>query len=145
MKTLTKGDIGKWGEEEVVKLIPCPSCEKTLIRLANNSHLIDLRCISCNFRAQVKTCFNKPTKRIRGAGWNVMDHWLKAGNMVPAHFFVNKWKVGTKTHQEIRFYSFIPRAHLKKRLAVIKSANREHAMFDYVKLDEIPHFVVYRK
>ena len=46
-----KGDIG---EKEVVDLVPCPNCKKSLMQLPSNYPLYDVQCEGCSFRAQVK-------------------------------------------------------------------------------------------
>lgn len=60
---------GNVGEEEIVKLVPCPNCGKKLMKLPKNYPLVDVQCEGCTFRAQVKTVNSSPKKIIFGAGW----------------------------------------------------------------------------
>lgn len=134
---------GTKGEEEVCELVPCPNCGKKLMLLPKNYPLYDVQCEGCSFRAQVKTIKAKATtKEIRGAGWMIVEKVLKSGYLM-APLIVN-FKPKDGGH-EIRFYPFIPKKNLKKYLADIKSRSRKHWMFNYVNLDQIPHFLVYPK
>lgn len=139
-------ESGDAGEKDVVEKVPCPNCGKKLMLLPKNYPLYDVQCIGCNFRAQVKTNNIKPTaKEIHGAGWVIVEKVLKSGYLMPSLIVNFKWKNKNELHQEIRFYPFVPKRHLKKYLADIKSRNRKHWMFNYIDVDKIPHFVVYKK
>lgn len=137
--------IGDQGELEIVRLVPCPNCKKPLMKLPPNYPLYDLQCTGCNFRAQVKTNRSRPKKEIFGAGWEIMDKVLKSGFVTPPLIVNFKWKEKNKTRQKILFYPFVPKSHLKKwQLSPIaKRAN--YKMFNYVKLDKLPSFVLYEK
>ncbi len=132
---------GDTGEREVVELVPCPNCGKKLMLLPVGYPLYDVQCVGCNFRAQVKTNNASPnTKEIHGAGWDIAEKVLKSGYLM-APLIVNfKWKGS----QEIRFYPFIPKKNLKKYLANIVSRDRTYWMFNYVGLDKLPFFVLYK-
>jgi len=110
----TGGRPGDIGEKEVIKLVPCPNCNKELMLLPPNYPLYDVRCSGCSFRAQVKTNNNKPRGVVFGAGWEVMDKVLKSG-FITAPLILNfKWAEKRKRRQEIRFYPFIPKKNLRK-------------------------------
>lgn len=125
--------FGTEGEEEVVDLVNCPNCLKKLMLLPQSYPMNDIQCTACNFRAQIKTSSSNPnkTKNIRGAGWDIMDKVLKAGYLVPPLIVNFKWSIGNENRQEIRFYPFIKKTNLKRRIASIKSHNRVYSMFDY--------------
>ncbi len=136
---------GDKGEQEVVDLVPCPNCGKALMRLPTGYPLYDVQCVGCNFRAQVKTNKIKPTvKEIHGAGWEIVEKVLKSGFLMPPLIANFKWKEKGIDRQEIRFYPFVPKKNLKKYLADIKSRDRKYWMFNYINLNELPHFVVYK-
>lgn len=134
-------EFGDIGEREVVELIPCPNCNKELMLLPPNYPLYDLQCTGCSFRAQVKTNKSKPKKEIFGAGWDIMDKVLKSGYMVPPLITNFKWKNG----QEIRYYPFIPKKNLKKKQLPPTAKRANYKMFNYVGLDELPYFILYKK
>lgn len=136
---------GDFGENEVVELIPCPNCKKKLMTLPKNYPLYDLQCTGCNFRAQVKTNNSRPRKEILGAGWEIMDKVTKSGFIIPPLITNYKWMEKGIKHQEIRFYSFIPKVNLKKRILSPTARRANYKMFNYVGLDKLPHFVLYKK
>lgn len=125
--------VGTQGEQEVVDLVLCPNCSNKLMLLPQNYPMYDLQCSACNFRAQVKTCNSNPSKvrSIRGAGWDIMEKVLRAGFLIPPLIVNFKWLEGKEEKQEIRFYPFVRKFNLKKRVANIKSHNRIYNVFDY--------------
>lgn len=135
-----KGDDG---EKEIVEKVSCPNCNKKLMCLPPNYPLVDIQCIACNFRAQVKTINSKPKCISLGAGWDIMHKVLKSGYMVPPTFFNFKWANGEK--QEIRFYPFIPRLNLRKYQLSHTAKRSNYRMFNYIGLDKLPYFVMYEK
>ena len=136
---------GDDGEKEVVELVACPNCGKTLMQLPKNYPLYDLQCTGCAFRAQVKTNHSKPKDVIFGAGWEIIQKVLKSGFMVPALFANFKWKEQGVDRQEIIFYPFIPKSHLKKRQLSPTARRANYKMFNYVGLSKLPSFKVYKK
>lgn len=136
---------GDAGEEEVIKLVPCPNCGKSLMCLPENYPLYDLQCTGCSFRVQVKTNNSKPKSEIFGAGWEIIDKVLKSGFMMPPLIVNFKWKEKEIEHQKIMFYPFIPRSHLKKRQLSSTARRASYKMFNYVKLGELPNFILYEK
>jgi len=136
------GDIG---EREVIKLVVCPNCGKKLMELPPNYPLYDVQCSGCSFRAQVKTNTSKPKSVIFGAGWEIMDKVLKAGFMTPPTFVNFRWQEKGKSCQEIKFYPFVPRKNLKKYKLSAKAHRANYWMFNYINMDKLPYFVVYRK
>src|SRR5258708_7106676 len=119
----TRQDSGELGEKEVCELVKCPNCSGKLFQLAKNNPLYDIACSRCLFRAQVKTP-KRNSQVISGAGWNILDKALKAGFIIPPLIINSK--------SDIRFYPYIPKSALIKRLADIKSSNRKYWMFDKI-------------
>lgn len=131
-----KQDSGELGEKEVCELTKCPNCGGKLFQLAKNNPLYDVACSRCLFRVQVKTVGkNFDGKRIRGAGWSVMDKAQKAGMVIPP--------VILNTKDEIRFYPYIPKSSLIKRIAIINKTRR-HPMFDY-DIRDLKYYVLVKK
>ena len=136
------GDVG---EQEVVDLVPCPNCNKSLMLRPKNYPLYDLHCTGCSFRAQVKTNNSKPKHRIFGAGWEIMDKVTKSGYMIPPLIANFKWVEKGENKQEILFYPFIPKQNLKKRQLSETARRANYKMFNYEKLNELPFFILYLK
>lgn len=135
---------GDRGEQEVIRLVPCPNCGKKLMALPSNYPLYDVQCTGCSFRAQVKTNQSKPKAVIFGAGWDVMEKVLKSGFITPSIFLNFKWREGAKK-QEIRFYPFVPKGNLRKYQLSPKARRANYKMFNYIGLDKLPYFVVYKR
>ncbi len=74
-----------------------------------------------------------------------MDKVLKSGFITPSIFAHFKWSDKKGPHQEIRFYPFVPKRNLKKYKLSAKARRANYWMFSYIGLDELPHFVVYRR
>lgn len=136
---------GDRGELEVVKLVPCPNCGKALMHLPKNYPLYDIQCSGCLFRAQVKTNNCKPKPIIFGAGWDIISKVMKSGYMVPPLVTNFKWKDKEGNHQEIRFYPFVPKINLKMHQLSEKAKRANYKMFNYIGIDEIPYFTLYKK
>ena len=135
---------GDNGEKDVIRLVPCPNCGKKLMQLPPNYPLYDVQCTGCSFRAQVKTNNSKPKNEIFGAGWEIIDKVLKSGFMIPPLIANFKWKDKDGDHQEILFYPFIPKSHLKKRKLSSTARRANYWMFNYVGLDRLPNFRIYK-
>ncbi len=142
MSCKENGDIG---EKEVVELVPCPNCKKKLMLLPPSYPLYDVQCTACNFRAQIKTNNHKPSKVVRGAGWDIMDKVLKAGTLPPPLILNFKWKSKEQAHQEILFYPFVPKEHLQKYTLSETARRANYRMFNCVDLDKLPYFTLYKK
>ncbi len=138
-------DAGDTGEQEVIKLIPCPNCGKKLMSLPLNYPLYDIQCTGCSFRAQVKTNNSKPKDEILGAGWDIMEKVLKSGFITPALFGNFKWLEKGDPHQEIRFYPFVPKKNLIHYQLSPQARRANYRMFRYSGLSKLPHFVLYKK
>jgi hypothetical protein len=137
-----KQKVGDAGEKEITKIAPCPNCGKRLTGLPNNYPLYDVQCEGCAFRAQVKTSKSASKSTVRGAGWDIIHKVLKAGFMSPP-LIVNFKPPGRE--QEIRFFPFVPREHLKPYKLSKNHPQANYAMFDYHDLDELPHFRLTKK
>lgn len=136
------GDIG---EKEVVALVKCPNCGKSLMQLPKNYPLNDVQCTGCSFRAQIKTNNSKPKAIIFGAGWDVMEKVTKSGYLIPPLIANFKWNEAGVKKQKILFYPFIPKKNLKKRQLSEKARRANYKMFNYVGLDTLPSFVLFEK
>jgi DNA-directed RNA polymerase subunit RPC12/RpoP len=136
---------GDDGELEVCELMPCPNCQKKLMILPVGYPLYDVQCTGCSFRAQVKTNKSKPKKEIFGAGWDILEKVLKSGFMVPPLIANFKWSEKGGEKQEIIFYPFIPKENLKKRTLSAEARRANYKMFNYIGLDTLPHFTMYKK
>ncbi|MBI4119133.1 MAG: hypothetical protein HY452_02625 [Parcubacteria group bacterium] len=136
---------GDLGEKEIIDLIICPNCQRRLIGLPPNYPLYDIQCTGCSFRAQVKTNQSKPKGVIFGAGWDIMDKVLKAGFITPPIFVNFRWKERDIERQEIRFYPFVPKNNLRKYQLSVKARRANYKMFNYIGLDKLPYFIVYKK
>ena len=137
-------DTGKMGEEEVIKLVKCPNCKKSLMLLPPNYPLYDAQCTGCAFRAQIKTISSSPTGSFRGAGWEIIDKVSKSGFLMPTLFVNFKWKKNNSHHREIRFYPFIPKENIQKYQLSPTARRANYKMFRYVGMTKLPYFVVYR-
>ena len=136
---------GVEGEKAVVKLVDCPNCGKKLMLLPPNYPMYDVQCKACSFRAQVKTNHCKPKPEIYGAGWDILNHVLKAGFMIP-HLIVNfVWteEDGHK-HRCIRFYPFIPKDHIRKT-SLERKGKKPYPMFNYIGIDKLPFIQLHAK
>ncbi len=134
---------GDAGEIDVVKKVPCPNCGKKLMVLPQNYPLYDVQCVGCSFRAQVKTNNTKPKSQIFGAGWDIMEKVLKSGFITPPLITNFIWKSRTGSHQEIRFYPFIPKKNLKMHKLSSTARRANYKMFNYIGIDKLPYFVVF--
>lgn len=141
----SKKSNGDLGEGEVVRLVPCPNCKKELSLLPKSFPLCDVQCSACHLRAQVKSNNSRPKKEILGAGWEIVDKVTKSGYLVPSLITNNKWEENGSMHQEIRFYPFIPKVNLKMRQLSPVARRANYKMFNYVGLDKLPYFVLYKK
>lgn len=142
---ITNKQAGDFGENEIVNLINCPNCLKKLMLLPIGYPLYDIQCTGCNFRAQVKTNLSKPKKEIFGATWDIMDKTTKSGYFVPPLIVNFKWVEKNEVKQEIRFYPFVPKINLKKYIAKFKNSRKDLSMFNYIGLDKLPYFELYKK
>lgn len=138
------GDIG---EKDVIAKVVCPNCGKSLMLLPKNYPLFDVQCTGCLFRTQIKTNNSKPKSEIFGAGWEVVNKTLKAGYLMPSLIANFVWidKKSGENHQEIRFYPFIPKKNLKRRVLAESAKRAGYAMFNYMGIDKLPYMTLYRK
>lgn len=136
---------GNNGELEVIKLIKCPNCGKTLTLLPPNYPLYDVQCTTCSFRAQIKTNNNKPKSEVFGAGWQTISNVLKAGFLPPPLIVNFKWVEKNKNRQVILFFPFVPKKNLKHYKLSPTARRANYEMFRYSNLLSLPHFVLFEK
>jgi len=74
-----------------------------------------------------------------------MEKVLKSGFITPPLIANFKWRDKSGFHQEIRFYPFVPKKNLKKYKLPEHARRANYWMFNYVGLDNLPFFVVYKK
>lgn len=129
---------GDKGEQEVVDLVYCPNCTSKLILLPTSFPMYDVQCTRCLFRAQVKTTNKKPGSVVRGAGWDIYEKVLKAGNLAPPLIVNYHWEDKSGNHQEIRFYPFIAKENIQKYTLSETARRANYRMFNYIKLDKLP-------
>ena len=142
---LSLKESGDRGEKDVAKKVKCPNCSRKLMLLPKSYPLYDLQCSACQFRVQVKTNRSKPRSVIYGAGWDIMEKVMKSGFMCPSLIANFEWTAGSKKKQEIRFYPFIPKLNLRKKILGVNARRANYKMFDYIGLDKLPYFVLYKK
>ena len=146
MNKPTKKQTGAIGEKEVIEHVRCPNCLARLILLPEGFPMYDVQCSRCLFRAQIKTVRSKPKSSIFGAGWAIYEKVLKAGYLTPPLIVNFKWKAKNGgLNQEIRFYPFIAKGNIQKYKLSEKARRANYWMFKYIKLDKIPHIVLYRQ
>lgn len=136
---------GDQGEKDVINRVACPNCGKKLMALPRGYPMFDVQCTACVFRAQVKTASSKPKDVVYGAGWDILSKALKAGQVVPPLIVNFKWKEGRFNRQAIYFYPFIPKENLKSYRLAPTAKQAGYAMFNYIGLTDLPHFVLYPK
>lgn len=140
MSTTTAGTEA---EVFVVEHVPCPSCGHRLRSLHPGFPLHDVECSRCLFRAQVKRILAPPRDRIRGASWDVLNHHLRTGQLVPPIFACFGWKRVAPAPGVIYFFPFIPASHVKRRVLSEKHATPGRKMTEYERMLELPRFVVW--
>ena len=145
MKKITNKESGNSGEQEIVDLIPCPNCGKSLMKLPPNYPLYDVQCMGCSFRAQVKTNKSKPKSVVFGAGWQIMNKVLKSGYMTPPLFLNFKWSERGVAKQEVRFYPFVPKKNLSNYRLSETARRANYEMFTYTGMDKLPYFLVHKQ
>lgn len=142
------GESGSLGENDVIATIRCPNCRSELLLLPPSNPLFDVQCNRCIFRAQVKTARCKPKSEIFGAGWDILDKTLKAGQMVPPLIVNFRWEDKTTGEdcQAIYFFPFLTRANLKARTRSDDGLRPGYKEFNYVGLDgpEVPRQVLHK-
>ena len=137
----SRGIIGTAGERWVKRNVRCPSCHSKLILLPPGFPLVDVLCTSCLFRAQVKTNGCKPRDQIFGAGWEILDRSLKAGQLIPPLLVNYEWLDKGKKHHEVHFFPFLTRDNIQRH----QRSRRDYKQFNWVGLNEAPKLVLYSR
>ena len=143
MPPSSRSASGNQGEAKIIRVVPCPNCGKKLTRLPVGYPMYDVQCTACSFRAQIKTCRARPKAQILGAGWDIVDKVLKAGYLMPPLFVNFEWQTRGRHCQRVFFFPFIPRTHLASRTLPANARRPGYRMFNYVRLLELPHLVVF--
>lgn len=135
---------GTEAEQFVIAHVPCPSCGHELRALHKGFPLYDLDCTRCLLRTQVKRILAPPRNRIRGASWDVMNHHLRTGQLVPPIFACFGWRK-EDSEPQVYFFPFIPATHLKKRVLSESHATPGRKMTEYERMLELPKIVVWER
>jgi hypothetical protein len=144
MPRTSKQATGDAGEEFVASSVPCPYCDRKLELLPKNYPLFDVQCSSCLFRAQVKTSKTPISGTIPGGGLKMKESARRLGILSPPIISVSNMKANKADERLVQFFPFIPESHTKKK-PPLKDPKREHLkyrMFDYVRMNELPRFVL---
>lgn len=64
--------------------------------------------------------------------------------MTPPLFLNFKWSEKREKKQEIRFYPFVPKKNLSNYKLSETARRANYEMFTYTKMDELPHFLVFK-
>jgi hypothetical protein len=134
---------GKEAERFVVDRVRCPSCGHRLLQLPPGYPLYDVACSYCLLRAQVKRILAKPRDRVRGASWEVMNHHIKTGHLIPPMFACFGWPAGRLEPEVIWFFPLIPTKHIEMRELSERHQTPGRRMTEYVRMREVPHMIVF--
>ena len=134
---------GTEAENFVVAHVPCPSCAQALRKLPAGYPLYDVDCTRCLFRAQVKRVLEKPRSRVRGASWEVTNHHLRTGNLIPPMFVCFGWKTDAAAPTAIYFFPLVPATHVQPRTLSKRHATPGRRMTEYVRMLDLPYAVVW--
>lgn len=74
-----------------------------------------------------------------------MSKSKESGYMVPPLITNFKWNDRGAHHQEVRFYPFVPKINLKMHQLSPTARRANYKMFNYIGIDKIPFFVLYKK
>jgi hypothetical protein len=144
MPRTSKQITGDTGEAFVASSVPCPYCDRKLELLPKNYPLFDVQCSSCLFRAQVKTSKAPISGTIAGSGWDIKESARKLGVLSPPIISVSNTRASKETQRVVQFFPFIPESHLKKKQPFKDPGHKrlKYRMFDYVRMNEVPRFVL---
>jgi hypothetical protein len=137
--------VGTEGEWDVIRKIGCPSCGQEMQLLPSGFPLFDIQCKGCVFRAQVKTNACKPKDQIYGAGFGVLNHFLRSGQLIPPLIVSFRWREGRSQRQVILLYPFLTEANIRKKIRGPNGARPGYEEFNYVGLQdsETPKRILY--
>jgi hypothetical protein len=140
------GTSGRAGEAAVVEVVRCPNCQSKLLLLPPGFPLFDVQCTRCMFRAQVKTVRAAPLKdQVFGAGWDVLEKSLKAGQLIPPLILNFQWVDGAtnaKRH-EVYFYPFLTKDNVRRRQRSDRGQRPGYKEFNYVGLLTVPQMKLF--
>lgn len=75
-----------------------------------------------------------------------MQKVLMSGFIAPPLITNFVWKDNTgKSHQEIRFYPFVPKKNLKMYQLSETARRANYKMFNYIGIDKLPSFLLFPK
>jgi hypothetical protein len=135
--------LGDEAERYVVERVPCPSCGSALRQLPPGYPLFDVQCSGCLFRAQVKRVQEKPRSRLRGGSWNVVNTYLRTGQLLPPMFVCFDWPRSEAEPGYVYFFPLVPAKNVVKRvLSELHKTDAGRAMAEYRDMLSLPHQVI---
>ena len=143
----TEHESGSRGEREIIEMVPCPNCSSSLMGLPKSFPLFDVQCTRCLFRAQIKTARCPPKSEIFGAGFDILDKSLKAGQLMPpliAHFHWTDTATGAE-RREVYLFPFLTKRNIRMRTRSDKGARPGYREFNYINLFDcnVPKMIIY--
>ena len=139
----TTTTLGEAAEQLIADRVPCPSCGSALQQLARGYPLFDIQCSKCLFRAQVKRVHEPPRSRLRGGSWNVVNTYLRTGQLLPPMFVCFGWPRLLAEPSAIYFFPIVPAKNVTKRvLSETHKTDAGRAMVEYRDMLSLPHQVI---
>lgn len=143
MTTSGRTSLGDEAESFVAERVPCPSCGSPLRQLPPGYPLFDLQCSACLFRAQVKRVQEKPRSRLRGGSWNVVNTYLRTGQLLPPMFVCFGWPRSRSEPESVYFFPLVPARNVAKRvLSERHKTDAGRAMAEYRDMLSLPHQII---
>ena len=111
-------------------------------QLAPGYPLFDVQCSRCLFRAQVKRVQERPRNRLRGGSWNVVNTYLRTGQLLPPMFVCFDWPRSELEPGSVYFFPLVPARNVSKRvLSEAHKTDAGRAMVEYREMLSLPHTV----
>jgi hypothetical protein len=143
MSVETSTTLGEEAERLIAERVPCPSCGSALHQLVRGYPLFDVQCSKCLFRAQVKRVQEAPRNRLRGGSWNVVNTYLRTGQLLPPMFVCFGWPRLVAEPSSIYFFPLVPAKNVTKRvLSEAHKTDAGRAMVEYREMLSLPHQII---
>jgi hypothetical protein len=136
---------GAAGEKFICANVPCPNCGRPLQLLPPGYPLYDVQCSGCVFRAQVKTNVSRHRDQVFGAGYSVLEHYIKSGQLIPPLLMYFRWKEGRRWRKQVHFFPFLTRRNIRPRTRSDSGSHPGYREFNYVGLadDNLPQALLF--
>ncbi len=132
---MSAGSSGTTGERWVKRNVRCPHCHSKLMLLPQGFPLVDVQCTRCLFRAQVKTNRCKPKDQIFGAGWEILDRSLRAGQLIPPLLVYFEWSAKNSGNcRRVIFYPFLTEDNIQRHKRPRSGRRPGYKQFNYIGL-----------